>query len=110
MMELADFWILEKQLVHKLFKVLVPRFQDFDHSYTGFYKAPSPYPGRIWRRCVLELKGNVFPSLNYSNPHRKDLLHNQLLDEARRAYRLEKYKEIAEKLTAPPVSTPVSEQ
>ncbi|GLH00014.1 39S ribosomal protein L17, mitochondrial [Gryllus bimaculatus] len=24
-MELADFWLLEKQLVHKLFKVLVPR-------------------------------------------------------------------------------------
>lgn len=34
-MELASFWIKEKQLVHKLFKVFVPRLQN---ETTGFTK------------------------------------------------------------------------
>ncbi|GBP34901.1 39S ribosomal protein L17, mitochondrial [Eumeta japonica] len=39
-MQNADYWLLEKQLVHKLFKVLVPRYEDSNVSYTKLYRAP----------------------------------------------------------------------
>jgi len=58
-MELADYWLLEKQLVHKLFKVLVPRFENCPVSYTRMYRAPRPYPGDTYRRAVLELRGEI---------------------------------------------------
>ena len=78
-MEMADFWLLEKQLIHKLFKVLVPRFQDSTRSYTRFFAAPRPYFGDgfykprkdmhidpefaftvHWPRAVLELRGKNY--------------------------------------------------
>lgn len=37
---MADWWLEEKQLVHKLFKVLVPRFQHYPTSFTTLYTAP----------------------------------------------------------------------
>jgi large subunit ribosomal protein L17 len=58
-MELADYWILEKQLIHKLFKVLVPRFENCPVSYTRMYRAPRPYPGQKYKRAVLELRGKI---------------------------------------------------
>ncbi|XP_065075837.1 large ribosomal subunit protein bL17m-like [Ochlerotatus camptorhynchus] len=33
-MEMADYWLTEKQLVHKLFKVLAPRFEEYKVSST----------------------------------------------------------------------------
>lgn len=40
-MELADFWLHEKSLVHKLFKVLVPRYADYSRAFTSiFFLAP----------------------------------------------------------------------
>lgn len=69
-MELADFWLKEKQLVHKLFKVLVPRYIDFQSSFTSLYKMAPKYERNAdtkreqWEsyflhreRAVLELKG-----------------------------------------------------
>ncbi|XP_017879573.1 39S ribosomal protein L17, mitochondrial [Ceratina calcarata] len=97
-MELASFWIKEKQLVHKLFKVLVPRYKDYTTSYTKLHNAPMIYPGYAYKRAVLELKGNVYPSIEQVNPHQHDLIHNMLLDAARKEYRMEKYKEIAENI------------
>lgn len=44
-MEMADYWLGEKQIVHKLFKVLVPRYKDCPVSYTRMIKAPNQYPG-----------------------------------------------------------------
>lgn len=58
-MELADFYILEKQLVHKLFKVLVPRYQDYTTSFTRLIAIQREYPGWYHRKSVLELKGMV---------------------------------------------------
>jgi hypothetical protein len=58
-MELADYWLLEKQLVHKLFKVLVPRFENCPVSYTRMYRAPRPCPGPKFKRAVLELRGEI---------------------------------------------------
>ncbi|XP_043278500.1 39S ribosomal protein L17, mitochondrial [Venturia canescens] len=99
-MNIADYWIEEKQFVHKLFKVLVPRFQEFDTTYTKLHRIPKEYPGGQYERAVLELRGNPYPSIDQSNPHEPMLLHNILLDEARREYRLSKYQEFAESLTA----------
>lgn len=99
-MELADYWLLEKQLVHKLFKVLVPRLENCSLSYTRMYKAPRDYPGIYYRKSVLELRGNPYPSLvpDYSN--NRNLIHNVLLDEARKDYRREKLAELADKIAS----------
>lgn len=94
-MELADYWMLEKQLVHKLFKVLKPRFENSTKSYTRMYRAPREYPGWYYERAVLELRGNPFPSLAPNTSNNRNLLHNVLLEEARKEYRKEKYLEIA---------------
>lgn len=99
-MEMAGYWIKEKQFVHKLFKVLVPRFQDFETAYTKIHRVPKVYPGSPLERAVLELRGNPFPGIEQSNPHEPNLLHNVLLDEARREFRLAKYQQLAESLSA----------
>lgn len=44
-MEMADYWILEKDLIPKLFKVIVPRFQNSCGPYTQVFKLPIEYPG-----------------------------------------------------------------
>ena len=95
-MELANWWLTDKSLVHKLFKVLVPRFQDMSCSYTRMLKAPMIFKpeGGVYEgkeRVVLELRGNPFPPLYYSNtePNRAQI-HNVLLNEARRDARLKR--------------------
>jgi len=93
-MELADYWLLEKQLVHKLFKVLVPRYETYNVSYTRMYKAPREYPGIYYRRSVLELRGNPYPSLAADHSQNRNLLHNVLLDEARKEFRRQKLSEL----------------
>jgi large subunit ribosomal protein L17 len=62
-MEMANYWIKEKQLVHKLFKVLVPRYQNYNISFTKLYKAPSIYPVSYYDRTVLELRGREYTFL-----------------------------------------------
>lgn len=99
-MELADYWLLEKQLVHKLFKVLVPRFENSNISYTRMFKAPRDYPGIYYRKSVLELRGNPYPVLTQDNSQNRNLLHNVLLDEARKEFRREKLAVLANKLAA----------
>ena len=93
-MEMANWWLTDKSLVHKLFKVLVPRFQDMPLSYTRMLKAPTLYriDGHRFQnkdRVVLELRGNPFPPLQYSNTQpNRGLIHNVLLAEARRESKL----------------------
>ncbi|XP_066146674.1 large ribosomal subunit protein bL17m [Euwallacea fornicatus] len=99
-MEMADYWLIEKQLIHKLFKVLVPRFEQYNVSYTRLLRAPRPYPGPQNLKVVLELKGNPYPSLLLDTSANKNLIHNILLDEAKKAYRTKKYAEIAAKIDA----------
>ncbi|KAL0267194.1 UNVERIFIED_CONTAM: hypothetical protein PYX00_009540 [Menopon gallinae] len=89
-MEMASHWLLEPQLVHKLFKVLVPRYKDTTESYTRMWKAPKSYPADAREKCVLELRGNVFPSFVPNSYSNQFLLHNILLDEARKEYEMEK--------------------
>ncbi|KAL3266566.1 hypothetical protein HHI36_010732 [Cryptolaemus montrouzieri] len=100
-MEMADYWLVEKQLVHKLFKVLVPRFQDYSISYTKLYRAPRPpVPGDNYSKAILELRGHPYPSLTVDTHSNKNLIHNILLEEAKKAYRNTKYAEIAAKIDA----------
>lgn len=99
-METADFWLLEKQLVHKLFKVLVPRFENYNISYTRMFRAPKDYPGPSFERSVLELRGNPYPPLYPDQSQNRNLIHNVLLDEARKEFRKEKIAEVVSKTTA----------
>lgn len=102
-MEMADFWLSEKQLVHKLFKVLAPRFVNCPVSYTRMYKAPREFPAPCptpYTYAILELRGNPYPSVKPDLTQNRNLIHNYLLDEAKKAYRKEKYADIAAKLTA----------
>lgn len=100
-MEVANFWITEKQLVHKLFKVLVPRFSDCNVSYTRMYRAPREYSGMYYKRAVIELRGNPFPSLVNDHQQNRNVLQNVLIDEARKQYRNKKYADIAAQIMDP---------
>lgn len=63
MMEMADYWILEKELVPKLFKVIVPRFENKIGPYTLVHKLPVEYPGGGTKRICMELKDNALPPI-----------------------------------------------
>ena len=95
-MELADWWLTDKSLVHKLFKVLVPRFKDMDTSFTRLLRAPNQdlMEHHIARnRYVLELRGHPFPPLNYSNTEpNRGLISNVLLLEARKEAKVKSRK------------------
>ena len=48
----------EKDLVHKLFKVLVPRYSNYMTAYTDMHILPTRLPGKDYiNQAVLELKG-----------------------------------------------------
>lgn len=110
-MDVANYWLTEKQLIHKLFKVLAPRYENYNVSYTRLISVPRPYPGEKHLKAVLELKGNPYPSLLPDTSTNRNMIHNVLLDEAKKAYRAQKYAEIAAKIDAAeekfiPKSTP----
>jgi large subunit ribosomal protein L17 len=96
--DMANHWILDKSVLHKLFKVLVPRFQNYDSSFTRIVRAPTPYPAQTDKvlrsysaRAIIELKGNPYPAIFPADKmHRnKNYIHNVLLTAARR----EQYKD-----------------
>jgi len=100
-MDLANFWLEDKTLVPKLFKVLAVRYAEWPAGmpYTRMLRAPSQGPPGAkagdqehndsfnYSRAVLELRGNPYPPLpgpvNQANP---SLIHNVLLEEARKDY------------------------
>ncbi|KAL7393804.1 hypothetical protein ABVT39_016207 [Epinephelus coioides] len=92
-MKMASFWLTEKDLVPKLFKVLAPRFENQTQGYTRMARLPSRQNLDKAKMAVLEYKGNPFPPLY---PVRKDnelTLINQLL----KGYREERAQQLAEK-------------
>jgi large subunit ribosomal protein L17 len=97
-MDAADFWLLEKDLVHKLFKVLVPRYENCSTAYTRILNAPRPTYGQNRDKVILELRGNPYPSLVNKQTNNKLLIQNVLLDAAKHDYRQSKYAEMAEKM------------
>ncbi|KAH8021319.1 hypothetical protein HPB51_014988 [Rhipicephalus microplus] len=84
----------EKQLVHKLFKVLAPRFATYEGSYTRVHILPTPFnynfncpgPGPHYKYnwVALELKGNPYPPMPGAVPRNPNFLPNVLLSEARK--------------------------
>ncbi|XP_069115096.1 large ribosomal subunit protein bL17m-like [Argopecten irradians] len=82
-MEMADYWLTEKDLIHKLFKVLVPRYSNLsNYNYTQMFRLPNKYPGfNNTSPAVLELKGNPWPPVLGKQTVNKNLLTNILLKE-----------------------------
>ncbi|VVC94432.1 39S ribosomal protein L17, mitochondrial isoform X2 [Leptidea sinapis] len=97
-MEMADYWLLEKELVHKLFKVLVPRYENSNTAYTRMLRAPRPEYSYNTEKTVLELRGNPYPPLHNKQANNRQLLQNILLDAAKYEYRQTKYAEMAENI------------
>ncbi|GFR84936.1 39S ribosomal protein L17, mitochondrial [Elysia marginata] len=93
-MDMADFWLLEKDLVHKLFKVLVPRYQNSRTCFTDLHKLAIQYPGSGFPRAVLELRGNPWPPIVPKQRETRYLLSNILLAGARKDYHNSKHKVI----------------
>lgn len=97
-MEMADYWLLDKTVVHKLFKVFCPRFENHSTAVTRMFRAPREYPctdfdKRYRARSVLEMKGNPYPHVAPDQTYRnRNLIHNVLLDEAKKDFLREKAK------------------
>ncbi|CAI5663629.1 unnamed protein product [Oreochromis niloticus] len=78
-MKMASFWLTEKDLVPKLFKVLAPRFENHSNSYTRLARIPNRQNLDRAKMAVLEYKGNPFPSLYPAKKENELTLINQLL-------------------------------
>ncbi|XP_029958503.1 large ribosomal subunit protein bL17m [Salarias fasciatus] len=92
-MKMASFWLTEKDLVPKLFKVLAPRFENQPRGYTRMARLPNRQNLDRAKMAVLEYKGNPFPPL-YPVKRKNELtLINQLLT----AYREDRAQQLAEK-------------
>ncbi|XP_025970552.1 large ribosomal subunit protein bL17m-like [Dromaius novaehollandiae] len=93
-MRMADFWLTEKDLIHKLFKVLAPRFQPHAGKYTRLLQIPNRDSLDRAKMAVIELKGNPFPPLIRTRQDTEKTLLNQLL---------KGYREDVQRATAPHV-------
>ena len=92
-MELMDFWLTEKDLIHRLFNVYVPRYARFEAPYTKAWYIPSKSFGQEHKayghggkKMLLELKGNPYPPVEPRHLDNKQSLANILLAEAKRDY------------------------
>ncbi|KAF6716619.1 39S ribosomal protein L17, mitochondrial [Oryzias melastigma] len=92
-MKMASFWLTEKDLVPKLFKVLAPRFENHSQGYTRMARLPNRENLDRAKMAVLEYKGNPFPPLYPVKRENELTLINQLL----KGYREEKTKELTAK-------------
>ncbi|XP_062572914.1 uncharacterized protein LOC134234879 [Saccostrea cucullata] len=83
MMELANHWCLEKDLVHMLFKEYVPRFSQpmyQNKPYLQLYRIElQPGKQHLKKMACLELKGNPWPKVKPEPPNTAGQLHNVLL-------------------------------
>ncbi|CAL1610375.1 unnamed protein product [Knipowitschia caucasica] len=78
-MRMASFWLTEKDLVPKLFKVLAPRFESETNGYTRMARLPNRENLDRAKMAVLEYKGNPFPPLYPAKRENELTLINQLL-------------------------------
>ncbi|KAH9514938.1 54S ribosomal protein L17 mitochondrial [Bulinus truncatus] len=106
-MELADYWLMEKDLIHKLFTVLVPRYQNFKTCYTDLHKLAIEYPGSGFPKGVLELRGNPWPPVMPRQRDYKYTLSNMLLSAAKQDF----YKSRQDRIsTAQPTASSSSKE
>ncbi|KAG8009930.1 39S ribosomal protein L17 [Nibea albiflora] len=92
-MKMASFWLTEKDLVPKLFKVLAPRFETRPKGYTRMVRIPNRENLDRAKMAVLEYKGNPFPPLYPVKKSNELTLINQLL----RGYREDRAQQFATK-------------
>ncbi|KAJ8287705.1 hypothetical protein COCON_G00003640 [Conger conger] len=92
-MKMATFWLTEKDLVPKLFKVLAPRYQDHQKAYTRMARIPNRTNLDRAEMAVLEYKGHPFPPLFHPKRDNDLTLLNQLL----KGYREERARQTAAK-------------
>ncbi|XP_067305750.1 39S ribosomal protein L17, mitochondrial [Pseudorasbora parva] len=92
-MKMADFWLTEKDLIPKLFKVLSVRFENQTGGYTRMARIPNRENLDRAAMAVLEYKGNPFPPLFPVKRVSELNLVNQLL----KGYREEKAQMVTEK-------------
>ncbi|XP_076008798.1 large ribosomal subunit protein bL17m [Genypterus blacodes] len=92
-MKMASFWLTEKDLVPKLFKVLAPRFETHTDGFTRMARIPNTDNLDKAKMAVLEYKGNPFPPLYPVRPRNELTLINQLL----KGYREEQAQQAAAK-------------
>ncbi|XP_037308818.1 39S ribosomal protein L17, mitochondrial [Pungitius pungitius] len=85
-MKMASFWLTEKDLVPKLFKVLAPRFETQSTGYTRTARLPNRQNLDRAPMAVIEYRGNPFPPLHPVKQENELTLINQLL----KGYRQEK--------------------
>ncbi|TWW54620.1 large ribosomal subunit protein bL17m [Takifugu rubripes] len=78
-MKMASFWLTEKDLVPKLFKVLAPRFETRANGYTRMARIPNRANLDRAKMAVLEYKGNPLPPLYPVKKPNELWLINQLL-------------------------------
>ena len=96
MMEMADYWLLEKDLVPKLFQVIVPRYENKMGPYTLVHKLSPEYPGGGRKNIVMELKNNPLPPIkNESTRDFSNSLTNILVRAMKQEY---KFKNLAQNL------------
>ncbi|XP_020379737.1 39S ribosomal protein L17, mitochondrial [Rhincodon typus] len=79
-MKIADFWLTEKDLIPKLFKVLAPRFQEYRGSCVRMAQIPTRENLDRAKMAVIEYKHNPLPPLptRRTGANEKTLV-NQLL-------------------------------
>eukprot|EP00063_Salmo_salar_P035926 XP_014010761.1 PREDICTED: ribosomal protein L17 mitochondrial-like protein isoform X1 [Salmo salar] len=95
-MKMANFWLTEKDLIPKLFKVLAPRFETQPKAYTRMARIPNRENLDKAAMAVLEYKGNPFPPLQTAKRDNELTLINQLL----KGYREERAQQAAAKVEA----------
>ncbi|XP_065322469.1 large ribosomal subunit protein bL17m-like isoform X2 [Gordionus sp. m RMFG-2023] len=82
-MEMASWWLKgNEDLVHKLFKVLAPRYTNIRTCVTQIFKRSS----QTQRLCVLELRNNPLPPIKPFQHTFKYTLSNVLLEELRKDF------------------------
>lgn len=95
-MELANFWLKENNLIHKLFKVFVPRYSEYNTAFTALHMLGKDYDAYsrtfvkgapyFQRRgeAVLEMRGNSLPPIIRRTVNKSGSLTNLLIEGARR--------------------------
>lgn len=97
-MALANFWLREKNLIHKLFKVFVPRYLNHASAFTSLHMLGTDYDYSkrvgtcrfLKEEAVLEMKGNILPPIVRPKLELSGLLNNILIDGAREKSSLKK--------------------
>ncbi|XP_067831399.1 39S ribosomal protein L17, mitochondrial isoform X2 [Heptranchias perlo] len=78
-MKMADFWLTEKDLIPKLFKVLAPRFQEHRGSCVRTMQIPTRENLDRAKMAVIEYRLNPLPPLLAPRRDNERTLVNQLL-------------------------------